>query len=199
MVVSECTVCATMVLCVDNANRTSESVSLMTSGLFGRPNASTGYMHVGSEVVHRIVATAFYDDQPSEKHIIDHIDTNRRNSRVENLRWITRLDNLLLNPITRQRIISAYGSMDEFFKNPGAATKPGSVRNFGWMRTVSKEEAQASRNRLLKWADSGQIPKGGRLGEWVYGTRQLNEPIFRGDTRQTVANADGNSAKLEDA
>jgi hypothetical protein len=135
-------------------------------------------MHVGSEVVHRIVATAFYDDQPSEKHIIDHIDTNRRNNRVENLRWITRLDNLLLNPITRQRIISAYGSMDEFFKNPGAATKPGSVRNFGWMRTVSKEEVQASRNRLLKWADSGQIPKGGRLGEWVYGTRQLNEPIL---------------------
>jgi hypothetical protein len=145
---------------------------------FGRPNASTGYMHVGSEVVHRIVATAFRGDQPSEKHIIDHIDTNRRNNRAENLRWITRLDNLLLNPITLQRIISAYGSLDEFFKNPGAATKPGSIRNFEWMRTVSKEEAQESRDRLLKWADSGQIPRGGRLGEWVYGTRQRNEPML---------------------
>jgi hypothetical protein len=147
---------------------------------FGRPNASTGYMYVGSEVVHRIVATAFHGEQPSEKHIVDHIDTNRRNNRVENLHWITRLDNLLLNPITRRKIISAYGSLDEFFKNPGAATEPGSIRNFEWMRTVSKEEAQESLDRLRKWADSGQIPNGGRLGDWVYGVQQPNEPVLEG-------------------
>jgi len=73
---------------------------------FGTPSPSTGYMHIGSEVAHRIVATAFHGDQPSDKHIVDHIDTNRRNNRVENLRWITRLDNVLLNPITRHRIIA---------------------------------------------------------------------------------------------
>ena len=50
---------------------------------------------IGAVVVHRIVATAFHGEQPSEKHIVDHIDTNRRNNRAENLRWITRLDNLL--------------------------------------------------------------------------------------------------------
>jgi len=62
---------------------------------FGWANASTGYMQIGAVVVHRIVATAFHGEQPSEKHIVDHIDTNRRNNRAENLRWITRLDNLL--------------------------------------------------------------------------------------------------------
>ena len=30
---------------------------------FGIPNRSTGYMHIGTEVVHRIVATAFLGDQ----------------------------------------------------------------------------------------------------------------------------------------
>jgi HNH endonuclease len=83
---------------------------------FGWVNASTGYMQIGNEVVHRIVATAFHGEQPSEKHIVDHIDTNRRNNRAENLRWITRLDNLLQNPITLRRIITAFGSLDEFLK-----------------------------------------------------------------------------------
>ena len=144
---------------------------------FGGPNASTGYMHIGSEVVHRIVATAFHGVQPSEKHIVDHIDTNRRNNRVENLRWITRLDNLLLNPITLRRIIIAYGSLDEFFKNPRASVESRAFKNFDWMRTVSKEEAQESRNKLLRWAESDQIPRGGILDEWVYRTRGPIQPI----------------------
>ncbi len=144
---------------------------------FGHPSASNGYMRVAYEVVHRIVATAFHGEQPSEKHIVDHIDTNRRNNRAENLRWITRLDNLLLNPITLRRIVIAYGSLDEFFKNPGAARDAGSISSFEWMKTVSKEEAQESRNRLLTWADSGQIPKGGQLGDWVYGGQRPEEPV----------------------
>lgn len=135
---------------------------------FGSPNASTGYMHFGCEVVHRIIATAFHGEQPTERHIVDHMDTNRRNNRIENLRWITRLDNLLLNPITLRRIIIAYGSLDEFFRNPERPVEAKAIKNFEWMRTISKEEAQESRIRLLQWAESGQIPRGGLLGEWVY-------------------------------
>ena len=143
---------------------------------FGSFNASTGYMQIGTEVVHRIIATAFYGKQPSEKHVVDHIDTNRGNNRVENLRWVTRLDNLLQNPITRRRIIIAYGSLDNFFNNPGAPLNPEAIKNFGWMRTVSKEEAQESREKLLRWAKSDQAPKGGVLGDWIYGARR-DEPI----------------------
>lgn len=137
---------------------------------FGRPDDWKGYMNIGPHVVHRIVATAFHGDRPSDKHIVDHIDTNRRNNRAENLRWVTRLENLLLNPITLKRIISVYGSLDEFFENPGFAAER--ELDFSWMRTVTKEEAAESRKNLLKWAESGQIPKGGGLGEWVYGSQQ---------------------------
>ncbi len=90
---------------------------------FGRHDKSTGYMHIGSHVVHRIVAFAFLGSPPSEKHVVDHIDTNRSNNRAENLRWVTRLDNVLRHPSTRKRIISAYGSLDKFFENPRAATR----------------------------------------------------------------------------
>ncbi len=138
---------------------------------FGAPNDSTGYMHLGSHIVHRIVALAFHV-QPSEQHVVDHIDTNRRNNRADNLRWVTRLENLLVNPITRAKIVLAYGSLDAFFKDPSAISNraPG----FSWMRTVSKSEAEESRRRLLEWAESDLALKGGQLGEWVYGLRTRN-------------------------
>ena len=144
---------------------------------FGSPNASTGYMNIGAHVVHRIVATAFHGEPPSVAHVVDHIDTNRRNNRADNLRWITRLENLLLNPITAHRIQLAYGSFDEFFKNPSGAKKSGKRSSFEWMRAVSQEEAQECLERLLKWSESGQIPNGGVLGEWLYGKRCPNGAV----------------------
>jgi hypothetical protein len=142
---------------------------------FGNPNRISGYMDLGSEVVHRIVATAYHGAQPSEKHIVDHIDSNRRNNRPENLRWVTRLDNILLNPITLKKIVFAYGSLDAFFADP--SSERGVAASFDWMRTVSKEEADESRRRLLRWAEAGKVPQGGQLGEWLFG-RVAIEPLI---------------------
>jgi hypothetical protein len=142
---------------------------------FGVPNSSTGYMHIGTEVVHRIVATAFHGEQPSGKHIVDHIDTNRRNNRGENLRWVTKLDNILNNPVTRRRIEIAYGSIEAFFENPGAPVNSDGLKNLEWMRTVTKEEAQESRMRLERWATSTTAPGGGVIGEWIFGVRNSAE------------------------
>jgi hypothetical protein len=135
---------------------------------FGRPNRATGYMTFSNQVVHRIVATAFHGESPGKQYVVDHIDTNRRNNRVENLRWVTRLDNLLHNPITRRRIEVAYGSLDNFFQDPSNTRGRELSKDFEWMRAVTKEEADASRKRLKGWAESDAKPKGGRLGEWVY-------------------------------
>ena len=73
---------------------------------FGKLNVTTGYLEIASVRVHRIVATAFHGEPPTKDHVVDHIDTNRQNNRPENLRWVTRLENILLNPITIKRIVS---------------------------------------------------------------------------------------------
>lgn len=135
---------------------------------FGTPNAATGYMEIVTVRVHRIVATAFHGNPPTAAHVVDHIDTNRRNNRPENLRWVTRLENVLLNPITARRIIYLYGSIEEFLADPSKPRVIGSEPNFDWMRTVSLDEAQASYRRLLCWANSDKAPSGGSLGDWVF-------------------------------
>lgn len=134
---------------------------------FGKPN-NNGYMLIVSEVVHRIVAYAFLGNPPTEQHIVDHIDTNRQNNRPENLRWITKLENILLNPITLSRIIYKYGSIDNFLSNPSKPLDGELEQNFEWMKTVTKEESENTKNNLLNWAEQGKIPKGGQLGEWVF-------------------------------
>lgn len=138
---------------------------------FGRQEPSTGYMAIGTHIVHRIVAFAFHP-QPTSKHIVDHIDTNRANNRAENLRWLTRLENVLRNPITMKRVIQIYGSLEAFFNDPTTVIEH--VPDFSWMRTVTKEEAAESRRRLLSWAASTVTPTGARIGEWVYRPQSPN-------------------------
>lgn len=135
---------------------------------FGNPCKSTGYMTFSSERVHRIVATGFHGEPLSKQHVVDHIDTNRRNNRPNNLRWLTKLENVLLNPITARNIEEIYGSIENFFKNPGKPQNGVLPKNYDWMRTVSEEEAKACREKLLEWSNSNKKPSGNGKGEWLY-------------------------------
>lgn len=86
---------------------------------FGNKIAA-GYRYLSRHAVHRVVATAFHGNPPSKNHVVDHIDTNRENNRPENLRWVTRAENLYENPITLKRIESIWGSVElmlNYFKN----------------------------------------------------------------------------------
>jgi hypothetical protein len=136
---------------------------------FGKPNSKTGYLEIASVRIHRIVATAFHGEPPTKEHVVDHIDTNKQNNRPDNLRWVTRLENVLLNPITVKRIEIACGcSVEEFLSNPSKFRSKFQEPNYDWMCTVSIQEAQASKKRLLAWAESEKLPAGGSLGEWIY-------------------------------
>lgn len=74
-----------------------------------RPN-KYGYLTVGLKMhskgetipVHKMVAIAFIDN-PLNKRCIDHINANRKDNRVENLRWVTIKENQN-NIITKRRL-----------------------------------------------------------------------------------------------
>lgn len=136
---------------------------------FGITNAKTGYNYIGNDRIHRIVAYAFLGEPPTIQHIVDHIDTNRQNNRPENLRWLTRLENALNNPITRARIENICGNIKAFVENPSILRgHEKNDPNFKWMRAVSPAEAKASYDRLSKWAEERPISKGGTIGEWIF-------------------------------
>ena len=139
---------------------------------FGDIQARTGYLVIASVRVHRIVATAFHGTAPTPQHVVDHIDTNRRNNRPENLRWVTRLENILLNPITAKRIEFSYGSIEEFLSNPQKQCKNHIGQEFEWIRTVTIDEARVSYHRLLEWAKADKQPVGQKLGDWIFNRKQ---------------------------
>lgn len=136
---------------------------------FGKTDEKSGYNRIGIESVHRIVAFAFLGEPPTTQHIVDHIDTNRQNNRPENLRWLTKLENVLKNPITIARIENICGSIEEFIKDPSILHGHEKIDpNFKWMRAVSPNEAKAAFENLTKWAKEKPAPKGGKLDEWVF-------------------------------
>lgn len=135
---------------------------------FGKLNIKTGYLEIASVRIHRIVATAFHGQPPTIEHVVDHIDTNKQNNRPKNLRWVTRLENILLNPITAKRIAIICGSVEAFLANPPEFRDKFPDPNYLWMCNVTSEEAAISLQRMLDWAKSDKIPSGGSLGEWIY-------------------------------
>lgn len=139
---------------------------------YGTPNKTNGYMFLSNARVHIIVANAFHGIHDSKVYVVDHIDTNRKNNRPDNLRWMTRLENILLNEITRKKVVLICGSIEAFLDNPSLLIGHEDLDvNFNWMRNVSKEEADNCKQHWLQWTKS-VVPKPynqrGSIGEWIF-------------------------------
>lgn len=156
--------------------------------IFGKLNIKTGYLEIASVRIHRIVATAFHGEAPTKEHVVDHIDTNKQNNRPDNLRWVTRLENILLNPITARRIELICGSVEAFLADPSKFRDKFPDPNYEWMCAVSIVEAQASKERLLAWAKSDKPLQGGSLGEWIY-NRSISSQLTEYDEKLEFINS----------
>lgn len=146
---------------------------------FGKPDKNSGYLIIGSARVHRIVATAFHGDAPSSQHVVDHINTNKHDNRPENLRWVTKLENIVLNPITCKKLEWLTGkSIDYILKNIEILHDIKLPQDISWMRNVTREEGRNCYENLLFWAKNDDIKpleKRGTIGEWIYQKRFLAE------------------------
>ena len=59
-------------------------------------NKNSGYCRITiSKHIHRLVAEAFIEKPREDKCWVDHIDGNRSNNNVDNLRWVTPSENCL--------------------------------------------------------------------------------------------------------
>lgn len=83
-------------------------VMVRRKGCLLKPTTNKGYKMVALSknntiryyLIHRLVAEAFIPN-PENKPYIDHINTIKTDNRVQNLRWVTRLENEN-NPLTRK-------------------------------------------------------------------------------------------------
>jgi hypothetical protein len=123
---------------------------------YGKENSANFYFLIAGVRVHRIVATAFHGEPPDPVYVVDHIDSNFRNNRPNNLRWLTRLENSLKNPATRKKIEYLCGSIEAFLENPSMLNRLQGNPSIAWMRTVTREEAQNCKARMSVWATSNK-------------------------------------------
>ncbi|GAB6392607.1 MAG: HNH endonuclease [Treponematales bacterium] len=155
---------------------------------FGKPNKKTGYMEIASVRVHRIVVTAFHGEPPTPEHVVDHIDRNRHNNRPENLRWVTRLENALKNPLTRKYIELTCGvSIETFLADPSKFRDKFQEPNFKWMQTVSAEESKACLERITMWANSEEMSSMERVPwEYIYfGKMSFSRDLLSSDEQMS--------------
>ena len=145
--------------------------------LFGKIDFETKYLFIGQHRVHIIVAIAFLGDPPTNEHVVDHIDTNRQNNRPENLRWLTRFENVVINKATREKIEYRIGTdISDFLKDPAKYRHLLEGSNFDWMRRVTEDEAKACLERfesLNKKPSSVNAIKS-KLDEWVYKKKHID-------------------------
>lgn len=153
---------------------------------FGKKNPKTGYMYFTGDVrVHQVVCTAFHGPSPDQHMVVDHINGNRCDNHPENLRWITREDNIFDNPLTVQKMAYRFGSIDAARKmlqdNPQEFRRvlEAQASDMGWMRPVSRDEAANHSKHNEAWLQdnsqkvSTEKSPGNSIGDWVF-----KEPVF---------------------
>ena len=94
--------------------------------------------------IHRLVAQAFIPN-PYKKPIVDHIDNNRKNNSVNNLRWVTHQENSMNRSTTYKSKSGVNGITCNSKKNIWVASITKDKKKYNLGMFESKEEAIQAR------------------------------------------------------
>ena len=88
----------------------------------GRLDKRDGYVNVRSKRLHQLVVECWGEPRPKGKDwCIDHIDENKTNNKVENLRWLPRSENTRRSQIgksnPRKAVVQMESEVKEEFVN----------------------------------------------------------------------------------
>lgn len=136
--------------------------------------------------IHRLVAEAFIPN-PENKPCIDHVNCERSDNRIENLKWCTYTENLT-NPITKQRNADTHreiyqGSNNPNFGNRGKLnplSKPilqkdlnGNIIKLWWSASDAEREGGFDASTITKCCKGKKLTH--RKNSWVYLETQLSD------------------------
>lgn len=95
-------------------------------------------------VVHRLVAEAFIPN-PNNYPTVDHIDRNRQNNEVTNLRWCTLSDNMK-NPLTIEHLrkINIGRSLPQNYRPVVSVDKKGNIKKYESIKSCVAEGFKSS-------------------------------------------------------
>lgn len=113
---------------VKNKNRNTLLRPAQTGGYLSAPLTRSSTGRVKLELVHRLVAYAFLGEPPEGAPTVDHINGDKQDNRVENLRWLSCKDNITA---AKGRRVGKYTSSGECI-----ATYP-SIREAGHSLAVA--------------------------------------------------------------
>lgn len=135
-------------------------------------------------MVHRLVAMAFIDNPDPDVYTqVDHIDCNRTNNNVENLRWVTPKQN------TQHSL--KLGNRD-WYKYKFINSITGEVLEFGNAAKACKYFGSSySVNTIAKNANTGKpVPKG-FFKDWII-ERELTKKVQRPSSAEEYTQVSGN-------
>lgn len=114
---------------------------------------NNGYYAIGGFFVHRAVAELFIPN-PYNKPCVDHINTDRLDNRVDNLRWVTHSENNK-NPITIEKQIKIQKEVQnrEDVKEKNRSSNKGRIK----INLNNKIEKQIKKEDLSYWLSLGYV------------------------------------------
>lgn len=132
-------------------------------------------------MVHRLVAMAFIP-QPKGKNVVDHINRNRADNRVENLQWVTQKEN---SQLAVER--GSKDTMEYTFTN----TKTGEVLVFSNRHKILKHFGKVCIKYLGQLVVGVRTPATGMWVDWYITRRPLKPQRLSASAEYTQASGSG--------